>query len=131
VGQHLELLDQTFGRLDFEEGADAAGDFIEGALVGVEAEGELHAAFGTELIDEDAGSGETFEAFKEQCWAAGRYFGAAVEARLRDAIGNFGDFEQGRDFLADAAELAGFIEEFDPVSEVVEGQGGVSVVIRS
>jgi hypothetical protein len=57
VGQHFELFEEAFGGFDFEEGADAAGDFVEGALVGVEAEGELHAAFGAELIDEDAGAG--------------------------------------------------------------------------
>jgi hypothetical protein len=32
----------------------------------------------------------------------------------------------GRDFLANAAELAGLVEELDPVSDVVEWQGFLS-----
>jgi hypothetical protein len=48
----------------------------------------------------------------------------AGDPELNDAVGNFGDFEVGRDFFTNAAELAGFIEELDPVSEVVAGQGG-------
>jgi len=79
------------------------------------------------LIDENAGAGMAFDVFEEEGGASWRYFGAAIEAGFADAVGDFGDFEQGGDFLADAAELAGFIEEFDPVSEVVAGQGGRSV----
>jgi hypothetical protein len=94
----------------------------------MEAEGELDAAFGAELIDEDACAGKAFDVFEKKGRASRGYFGAAVEAGLADAVGDFGDFEQGGNFCADAAELAGFIEEFDPVSEVVEGQGGSSAV---
>jgi hypothetical protein len=49
-----------------------------------------------------------------------------VETRFRDAVGDFGNLEQRRDFFADPAELTGFLEEFDPVSQVVAGQGGFS-----
>jgi hypothetical protein len=50
---------------------------------------------------------------------------------FRNAVGDLGDFEKGRDFLADATQFAGFVEELDPVSEVVAGQGGGSVVDSS
>jgi hypothetical protein len=82
-------------------------------LVGVEAEGELHAALGAELVNEDAGAWEAFDVFEEEGGAACSLSAASGFAH---AIGNLGDFEEGRDFLADAAELAGFVEELDPVS---------------
>ena len=44
-------------------------------------------------------------------------------ADLADAVGDFGDFELGRDFFADALEFAGFFEGFDPVAQIVVGQG--------
>jgi len=61
-----------------------------------------------------------FDVLEEKGGAAG--FGRASTG-FRDAVSDLGDFEEGRDFFADAAELAGFVEEFDPVSEVVAGQG--------
>ena len=64
--EHFEFFEEAFGGFDFEKRADAAGDFIEGALVGVEAEGELHAALGAELIDEDARAGKAFDVFEEE-----------------------------------------------------------------
>jgi len=36
-----------------------------------------------------------FDVFEEEGWAAGLYFGAATEAGFTDAVGDFGDFEQG------------------------------------
>jgi uncharacterized protein YcfJ len=62
---------------------------------GSRAEGELHAAVGAELIDEDAGTGVGFDVFEEEGGAAGGYFGAAGEAGFRDTVGDLGDFEQG------------------------------------
>jgi hypothetical protein len=97
----------------------------------LDAEGERHAAFGAELVDEDFVAGVAGDVFEEEGWAAGFCFGVAVEAGLRDTVGDLGDFEIGRDFFADAAELAGFIEDFDPVSEVVAGQVGSPVWLRS
>jgi hypothetical protein len=64
------------------------------------------------------------DVFEKEGGAAGFGFRVAVKAGLRDAIGDLGDFEVGRDFFTDAAEFAGFVEDFDPVSEVVVGQGG-------
>jgi len=36
-----------------------------------------------------------FDVFEEECGAAWRYFGAALEAGFTDSVGDFGDFEQG------------------------------------
>jgi hypothetical protein len=41
-----------------------------------------------------------------------------------DAVGDFGDFEDGVDFGLDAFEFAGAVEGGDPLAEVVEGQRG-------
>jgi hypothetical protein len=68
--KHFQLFEKAFGGFDFEECADAVGDFVEGAAVGVEAEGELHAAFAAELIDEDARAGMAFDVFEEEGWTA-------------------------------------------------------------
>jgi hypothetical protein len=73
------------------------------------------------LIDEDARAGKAFDVFEKERGTAG-LTGAAV--KFRDAVGDLGDFEKRGDFFADAAKFAGFIQEFDPVSEVVAGQGG-------
>jgi hypothetical protein len=68
------------------------------------------------------------DVFEKEGGAAGFGFRVAVKAGLRDAIGDLGDFEVGRDFFTDAAEFAGFVEDFDPVSKVVAGQVGLSGV---
>jgi hypothetical protein len=70
----------------------------------------------------------SFDVFEEEGGAAGFRFGVAVEAGLRGAVGDLGDFEKWVDFFADAAKFAVFVEDFDPVSEVVAGQGLVSDV---
>jgi hypothetical protein len=77
------------------------------------------------LIDEDAGAGMAFDVFEQEGGAAGL---AGAATGFRNAVGDLGDFEDGGDFLADAAELARLVEELDPVSEVVARQGGGSVV---
>ena len=64
------------------------------------------------------------DVFEQEGGAAGFRSGVAVEAGLRDSVGDLGDFEIRIDFFTDAAEFAGFVEDFDPVSEVVAGQGG-------
>jgi hypothetical protein len=65
----------------------------------------------------------TFDVFEEKGGSAGARFGGTAEAGFADAVGDFRNFEDWGDFFADAAELAGFVEEMDPVSEVVGGQG--------
>jgi hypothetical protein len=70
----------------------------------------------------------SFDVFEEEGGAAGFRFGVAVEAGLRGAVGDLGDFEKWVDFFADAAKFAVFVEDFDPVSEVVAGQVGLSGV---
>jgi hypothetical protein len=47
---------------------------------------------------------------------------------LRDAICDFGDFENGINFGLNALQLAGAVEGGDPLTEVVEGQGFLSRV---
>jgi hypothetical protein len=67
------------------------------------------------LIHEDAGAGIAFDVFEEECRAAAR--------RLRHAVGDLRHFEDRVYFFAYAFELAGFIEGFDPFSEIVADQG--------
>jgi hypothetical protein len=70
----------------------------------------------------------TLDVFEKEGGTAGFCFGVTVKAGLRDSVGDLGDFEIGRDFFTDAPEFAGFVEDFDPVSEVVAGQVGFSGV---
>jgi len=71
------------------------------------------------------------DVLEEKGRAAGFCFGVAVEAGLRDTVSDLGDFEKWVNFFTDAAEFAGFVEESDPVSEVVAGQGVSPMWIRS
>jgi len=48
---------------------------------------------------------------------------------LRDAICDFGDFENRINFGLNAFQLAGAVEGGDPLTEVVEGQGFLSRLI--
>ena len=49
--------------------------------------------------------------------------GALPGTDLADAIGDLGDFKLGRNFFADALEFAVLFEGFDPVAQIVVGQG--------
>ena len=71
--------------------ADAVGDFVEC----VDFEGEIHAAGGAELIDQDLRAGMAFDVLEEQRGPPGVDAGSIIFA---DAIGDFGDFENGIDF---------------------------------
>ena len=107
--QHLELVEQAFGSLDVPQAFDALGNFIEP----LDAERQRHPSLAAELVDEDLVAGVTFYVFKEQ----------RRTAAFGDAIGDLGDLQLRRDFFADAPEFASFFECFDPVAQIVVGQG--------
>jgi hypothetical protein len=83
-------------------------------------------------------AGVAFEVLEEECGAAGSVVptsrkigekwgtlcGGAAYA-FADAVGDFGDFQDGVDFGLDAFEFAGAVEGGDPLTEVVEGQRGL------
>ncbi len=86
-GQHFYFVEEALRGFDVHEGADAVGDFVEL----VDFEREVHAAGGAELVDEHLRAGMAFEVLEEQSGAAG----------FADAVGDFGDFEDGIYFGAD------------------------------
>ena len=86
LGRSLSLSMKLVGRLGLDEGADAVGDGVE--RVGFER--EVHAAFGAELVHQDAGAGVAVDVFEEERGAAGR--GRAL-AELGGAVGDLGHLE--------------------------------------
>ena len=66
-GEHFYFVEEALRGLYVHELADAVGDFVEL----VDFEGEIHAAGGAELIDEDLGAGMAFDVLEEQSGAAG------------------------------------------------------------
>ena len=87
-------------RFYVHELANAVGDLVEF----VDFEGEIHAAGGAELVDEDLGAGMAFDILEKQSWAAGRGRPASMVwacALLADAVGDFGDLQDGVDFGTD------------------------------
>ena len=127
--QHFELVEEAFGGFDVEEAVMRLGDFVEV----VDAESQGHAPLAAELVDEDLVAGMAFDVFKEECGAAGGVVpfcaGTRVRADFGDAVGDLGDFQLGRDFFADALELAVLFEGFDPVAQIVVGQRGAPAVL--
>ena len=115
-GQHADFIEKALGRFDIHELADAAGDFVERVAV----ERQVHAALGAELVDEQLGGGIAFEVFKEQRRTARA--AAAARTPLGDAVGDFGNFQNGIALGLDALEFAGAIQGGDPFSKVVVGQ---------
>ena len=95
----------------------------------VDAESQGHAALAAELVDEDFVAGMAFDVF--ETGAPGRrertslfpWQPLPVRADFADAVGDLGDFELGRNFFADALEFAVLFEGFDPVAQIVVGQG--------
>ncbi len=49
---------------------------------------------------------------------------------LLNAVGDLSDFKLGRNFFADALQFAVLFEGFDPVAQIVVGQGGVLLMLR-
>ena len=98
------------------QGADAVGDRVQ--RVGFE--GQLHAAFGTELVHQDLGSGVAGDVLEEEGRAAG--LGRAL-AEFGGAVGDFGHLEVGANGDADAAQFSGLVELLDPFAKVGIGHG--------
>ena len=70
--QHLEFVKQAFGSLHVHQAFDPFGNLIQP----LDSEGQRHAPFAAELIDEDLVAGVAFHLFKKQRRAAA--FGDAV-----------------------------------------------------
>ena len=114
-GEHLDFVEEALRGLDVEETADAIGDFVER----VDFEGEIHAAGGAELVDEELLAGIALEVFEEERLAADT---SLLISTLRNPVGDFGDFENRVGFGADAFQFAGAFERLDPVAQIVVGQ---------
>jgi len=135
--KHLEFVEEALRGFEVHEDLDAVGEFIEG----VHTQGQLHAGFRAELVDEDLRAGVVSYVLEEEGGAAGPSsfarpdspFGSAQSrlgrlsphVHLADAVGYLGDFQDGVDFSLDALEFAGAVEGGDPLAEVIEGQGGL------
>ena len=122
-GSILSLSNKPSGSFDVHQALDALGDLVEF----FDAERHGHAALAAELVDEYFLAGVAFYVFKEQRRAAARvslrcFFAPVPSRHFDDAVSDLGDLELRRDFFADAAELAGFLECFDPVAQIVKGQ---------
>ena len=113
-GEHFDFIEETLGRFDVREGADAVGDLIEF----VDIEREAHAAGRAELVDQEFGAGIALQVFEEKRFAANdAVFILAVFAfAFGNAVGNLCDFQDRISFSADAFQFAGSIEGFDPVA---------------
>jgi hypothetical protein len=113
--EHFEFVEKALRRFEVHENADAVGKFVER----IHAEGQLHASFGAELVDENLGAGMVFYVLKKKSGSSG-FSGF----RFADAVGYFGDFQNGVDLGLDAFEFAGAVEGGDPLAKVIERQGG-------
>ena len=60
--QHLQLVEKSLRRFHIHKHADAARDLVEG----IDAERQLHAGVGAELIDQNLRSGVAFQILKQQ-----------------------------------------------------------------
>ena len=84
-------------------------------------EGELHPAFGAELIHQDARAGKAGDVFEEEGGPTGVL---CALVQLGGAVGDLGHLEVGRYGEGDALEFVRAFELLDPVAQV-----GVSHVI--
>ena len=65
-----------------------------------------------------------FDVLEKQSWAAGQGPASIVSAwHLADAVGDFGDLQDGVDFGTDLFQFAGAVERGDPITQVIVGQG--------
>ena len=94
-GQHFDFVEEALRRLHVHELANAVGDFVEF----VDFKSEIHAAGGAELIDQNLRAGVALDVLEKQRRAAG--CGRPASIIFADAIGYFGDLENGIDFGTD------------------------------
>ena len=124
--QHLQLVEKAaLGRLDVDQAGDALGDLLDA----LHAERHGHAPLAAELVDEDLVAGMTFHVLEQQRRTAGSEVvrtsgGGSLPARsaLRHPIGDLGDLQFRRDFLADPPQFAILLQGPDPVAQIVVSQ---------
>jgi hypothetical protein len=81
-----------------------------------------------EVLEEERGAAGGGEIPPRFAWRDGRggrpYMGCGGSRQMHfaDAVGDFGNFQDGVDLCLDAFEFAGAVEGGDPLAEVVEGQ---------
>ena len=130
--QHLQLVEQAFGSLHIHQAADALRDLVNTR----NAKRKRHALLRAKLIDENLVARVALHVFEQQRRPAGRVFffrralrrasvrsNPAMRTYFRHAVCDLGNFKLGRNFFADASELAMFFERLDPIAQIVVGQG--------
>jgi hypothetical protein len=108
-GQHFELVDQALRHPHFEHFGDPGGDFADI----IDAEGDLHPAFGGEGVDQQRDRG-AFGLLEQQG-------GAAL---FDGAVGELGDFEAGIHLEGNAFEFARAFQGFDEVTKILMSHSG-------
>ena len=108
--QHFDFVEEALRRFHGKEAADAVGDFFEA----IDFEREFHASDAAESVYEQR-EFRAFGLFEEQSRADAVWFAFWVAG---DALGDFGDFEDGIDFRADALEFAFFFELSDKLTQI-------------
>ena len=87
---------------------------------GINIESEIHAPGRAELVDQKLGTGVAFDVLEQERGAAGLLRISGTHGRdarayiLADAVGDFGDLEDGIYFDADRFQLAGSFQSCDP-----------------
>ena len=121
-GQHLDFVEQPLRRLHVHEVLDPIGDLVERVHI----ERQPHAAFGAELVNQQLGSGMTFDVFEEQRRPAGTML--AARPPFGDPVGDLGDLQDRIGFRLDALQFSRFVQRGDPFSQVVVGQASLASV---
>ena len=124
-GQHLDFVEQPLRRLHVHEVLDPVGDLVERIHV----QGQPHAAFGAELINQQLGSRIAFHVLEKQCRPAGTML--TTGPPFGDPIRDLGDLQHRIGFRLDALQFSRFVERGDPISQVVVGQANLVSVGRT
>ena len=94
-GDHLDLVEQAFGRLHPHQFPNPAGHLLDGA----DFERDLHPPRGAERVDEHRHRA-VFHIFKKQ----------RRSAALRDAVGDLGNFQERVHFDRDPLQLVRLLQ---------------------
>ena len=95
-GQHLDFVEDALRRLDVHEVLDPVGDLVKRVHI----KRHPHATLGAELVDQDLRARMAFDVFEKQRRAAWPV--RAARSPLGDAVGDFGDLQDGIGFGLDA-----------------------------
>ena len=117
-GKHLYFVQKTLRRFHVHECPNAVGHLVEG----VNSQGQIHAASGAELIDQDLRSGMALDVFKKQSRPAGLHRGNARASIFAHAVGDFSNLENGIHFGVDGLQFAGALQRRDPIPQIFVGQ---------